>query len=60
MKKTRERKKGTQMQREKMAMNKYLSTITLKVNGLDAPSKRHRVGWGGGEGWGEKAYTVIE
>ena len=25
-----------------MAMNKYLSIITLKVNGLNAPIKRHR------------------
>ena len=43
MKKTRERKKGTQMQREKMAMNKYLSIITLNVNPLNAPIKSHRV-----------------
>ena len=27
----------------KMAMNKYLSIITLNVNGLNAPIKRHRV-----------------
>ena len=27
----------------KMAMNKYLSVITLNVNGLNAPIKRHRV-----------------
>ena len=26
-----------------MAMNKYLSIITLKVNGLNAPIKRHRI-----------------
>ena len=25
-----------------MAMNKYLSIITLKLNGLNAPFKRHR------------------
>ena len=28
---------------EKMAMNKYLSIITLNVNGLNAPIKRHRI-----------------
>ena len=28
----------------KMAVNKYLSRITLNVNGLNAPIKRHRVG----------------
>ena len=27
----------------KMAMTKYLSIITLNVNGLNAPIKRHRV-----------------
>ena len=27
---------------EKMAINKYLSIITLNVNGLNAPIKRHR------------------
>ena len=26
-----------------MAMNEYLSIITLNVNGLNAPMKRHRV-----------------
>ena len=26
-----------------MAMNKYLSIINLKVNGLNAPIKRHRI-----------------
>ena len=26
-----------------MAMNNYLSIITLKVNGLNAPIKRHRI-----------------
>ena len=26
-----------------MAMNKYLSIITLKLNGLNVPVKRHRV-----------------
>ena len=28
---------------EKMAMNNYLSIITLNVNGLNAPIKRHRI-----------------
>ena len=26
-----------------MAMNTYLSTITLNINGLNAPIKRHRI-----------------
>ena len=26
-----------------MAVNNYLSTITLNVNGLNAPNKRHRI-----------------
>ena len=29
--------------RNKTAMNIYLSIITLNINGLNAPSKRHRV-----------------
>ena len=41
-------RKGTKREREehrykKMAMNKYLSIITLNVNGLNAPIKRHRI-----------------
>ena len=28
---------------EKKAMNKYLSIITLNINGLNAPIKRHRI-----------------
>ena len=28
---------------KKMAMNKYLSILTLNVNGLNAPIKRHRI-----------------
>ena len=28
---------------KKMAMNKCLSIITLNVNGLNAPNKRHRI-----------------
>ena len=33
---------GTHVQREKMAMNMYLSIIILNRNGLNAPIKRHR------------------
>ena len=33
----------TQVQRRKMSMNKYLSIITLNVNGLNAPVKRHKI-----------------
>ena len=40
-KKKSERERNTGM--EKMAMNKYLSIITLNVNGLNIPIKRHRV-----------------
>ena len=43
-------RKGRKREREqqryggsKMAMNKYLSIITLNVNGRNAPIKRHRV-----------------
>ena len=45
MKKKREKRteRGTQARRGKMAMNKYLSIITLNVNGLNVPIKRHRV-----------------
>ena len=35
--------RGTQVPRETMAMNKYLSKITVSVNGLNAPTKRQRV-----------------
>ena len=37
----RERHTGT---RDKMAMNKYLLIMTLNINGLNVPIKRHRVG----------------
>ena len=37
----RERKRRTQLQ--KIGKNKYLSIITLNVNGLNAPIKRHRI-----------------
>ena len=37
------RERGIQVQRGKTAMDKYLSIITLNVNGLNAPIKRHRI-----------------
>ena len=42
------RKEGKERKREEhrykeSAMNKYLSIITLNVNGLNAPIKRHRI-----------------
>ena len=39
-----------------MAINTYWSMITLKVNGLNAPVKRHRV-----EDWIQKksAYNIL-
>ena len=44
----KERKEKREREREehryeKLAMNKYLSIITLNVNGLKAPIKRHRI-----------------
>ena len=42
----RERESGGERKEhryKKMAMNKYLSIITLNVNGLNTPIKRHRV-----------------
>ena len=38
----KERETGREVQREKMAVSKYLSIITLNVNELNAPIKRHR------------------
>ena len=38
----RERERETQVQKNP-AMNKYLSIITLNVNGLNGPFKRYRV-----------------
>ena len=38
-----EKKKNNWKTRFKMAINTYLSIITLNVNGLNAPIKRHRV-----------------
>ena len=40
--------------RFKMAVNTYLSVITLNVNGLNAPIKRHRV-----ENWIKKKEPMI-
>ena len=37
----RVRETGTDM-KKKMALNKYLSIITLNINGINAPIKRHR------------------
>ena len=39
----REGGRGTQVKKGKMAMNKYLSIITLNIKGLNAPIKRYRV-----------------
>ena len=41
--KERKEKRKTEHRYEKMAMNNYLSIITLNINGLSAPIKRHRV-----------------
>ena len=43
---TQEKKKDLQNQPQtinKMAIGTYISIITLNVNGLNAPSKRHRL-----------------
>ena len=37
------RERGIQVQRGKMAMNKYLSIIILNVNGLNAPKRTHGI-----------------
>ena len=43
-KREREREREREEHRyKKMAMNEYLSIITLNVNGLNAPIKRHRI-----------------
>ena len=39
-KERKEKRKREEHKYEKMAMNKYLSIITLNVNGLNAPIKR--------------------
>ena len=41
-KRDREREKE-EHRYKKMAMNKYLSIITLNINSLNAPIKRHRI-----------------
>ena len=42
---TREEKRSTQSTQtiKKMAIGTYISIITLNVNGLNAPTKRHRL-----------------
>ena len=42
---TIEEKRSTEstLNKKKMAMEAYISIITLNVNGLNAPTKRHRV-----------------
>ena len=60
--KKKEKKRGEEKHRInwktrfKMAINTYLSIITLNVNGLNAPVKRHRVA-----DWKKKAraYNVL-
>ena len=42
-KEKRERERQRNTGTKKMAKNKYLSIITLNVNGLNAPIKRHRI-----------------
>ena len=41
--KTMREREEQRYKRIKMAMNKHLSIITLNVNGLNTPIKRHRV-----------------
>ena len=43
LRKGRKRERQRNTGREKMAMNNYLLIITLNVNGLNAPIKRHRI-----------------
>ena len=42
-KETRKEKHRINWKRFKMAINTYLSIITLNVNGMNAPIKRHRM-----------------
>ena len=42
-KERKEKRKREEQRYEKRAMNRYLSIITLNVNGLNAPIKRHRI-----------------
>ena len=41
--KKKKQQKREEHRYEKMAMNKYLYIITLNINGLNAPIKRHRI-----------------
>ena len=43
LRKGRKKRKREEHRLEKMAMNSYLSIITLNINGLNAPIKRHRI-----------------
>ena len=43
LKKGRKRERQRNTGREKMAINNYLPIITLNVNGLNAPIKRHTI-----------------
>ena len=44
LRKRRKREREREEHRyRKLAMNNYLSIITLNVNGLNAPIKRHRI-----------------
>ena len=42
-KERKEKRKTEEHRYEKMSMDNYLSIITLKVNGLNAPIKRQRI-----------------
>ena len=42
-KERKEKRKREEDRYGKMAMNKYLSIITLKVNGLNVPIRKHRI-----------------
>ena len=42
-KKRKKEKNRGKYSNNKMALNTYLSIITLNVNGVNAPTKRHRV-----------------
>ena len=42
-KERKEKRKTEEHRYKKPAMNKYLSIITLNVNGLNAPIKSHRI-----------------
>ena len=42
-KKRKEKSERENTGTKKMAMNKYISVITLNINGLNAPIKRHTI-----------------